>query len=188
MAFVDDLLRILLPRPSAWRLASSGSGDVSVGVEKFVYVSATGGTLYMGMGASSHAFPFKYGGAGAGGGVGLSTLVAVSGSFSASSFPSTGGEFGRLYLPPWVTTDVNIDTIPGPAMLVSLSASLIAGGYFQAVFFGAQMGAFLGAPTPTSILASTNAVAFQIGSAITTSYAAGVTGYQLLITGAGKMT
>lgn len=187
-SFIEEVMRLVLPHPSAWRLASSGGGEVSVGLEKFLYIAGTGGTFYMGMGSSSHAYPFTYVGVGGGAGVGLSTLAAVAGSFSASTFPSTGGEFGRLYLPPWSSTDVNIDSISGPAVLISTGISLIGGAYLSAVFFGAQLSTFMGMPNPASVLMSADAVAFQAGTAITTSYGAGVTGYELYITGHGRMS
>ena len=188
MAFLDSLAGSVLPHPSSWRLANVGSASGSVGLAKFVYIAATGGTFYMALGAGSHKLPYTYGGVGAGGGVGLSVLGPLAGSFSAASFPSTGGEWGRLYLAPslWGVSELDRDTILGPAFLINISASLIAGGSISIVFFCATN--MVDAVTPFALLNRAKAVAFQAGLEVTTTYGAGVTGYNLMIFNRGKMT
>jgi len=187
MAFLDDLAANVLHHPSAWRLASTGSVSGSVGLSKVLYVAGTGGTFHMAMGDGKHTIPFNYGGAGGGGGVALSVLGPVAGSFSSSQFPSTGGEWGRLYLAPsiWACSELDADSINGPAALINFSADLIAGGSISLVFFGAVN--LADALSPVSVLGRAKAVAFQAGLEVTTTYGVGVTGYQLWITGHGKM-
>ena len=157
-----------------------------------VYVGITAGQFYMGMGNSNNYFPFSYGGAGVGAGVGFNP---VGGSVALPSFPSTGGEWGRLYKVPqsvgWGATekiDVNIDTIAGPAVLVVPSATFSGvGGSLSFIMFGAG-GGFTNVLSPAGIMGGCKAVAFQAGSAFDVpDVQAGCTLYRVQILSAGKM-
>jgi hypothetical protein len=186
MISLEQIVREVLPRASAWRLGTSGSANVDVGTPVArLYVSITGGILYMGMGASSTYFPYGY--AGYGGGVGVGLEIPVSGSLSMPSFPATGGEWGRLYIPPGVinVTDVTKDTISGPAVLLNPNVAYFgAGAGISLVLFGAKL---TGAADLPLLYARTRAVAFQAGiSVITPGLSANFAAYQLYIGGAGQ--
>ena len=118
MSFIQNVSRFVLPRPSAWRLAAAGGGGATAGFATFAYLGYTGGTFYMAMGDGPHQYPLLYSGPGAGAGVGLPVLGAVDVYYSAAHFPSTHGEWGRLYLPPGAP-GFNIDSISGQAVLLN---------------------------------------------------------------------
>ena len=197
MTIFTDLIQQLLPHASAWRLIGSGSLEVTAGtpVAK-LYVALSGGQLRMGVGAvpragqrESNYIPYNY--AAHGLGVGVGADIPAGAGVSLPSFPSTGGEWGRLYIPPGVVnvSDVTRDTIGGPAVLVNPSISLcgVAGG-FSVILFGASIGS-LSSLTPMTMLANANAVAFQAGiSVITPGLSANCTLNQLQIFRSGQIT
>lgn len=186
MFSIADVLSKVLPSPSAWRLMKSGSGHVDVGTPiARVFVSGTGGTLYMGMGDGDMCVPYVYGGAG--GGVGIGLEIPVTAGVSLSKFPSSGGEWGRLYVPPGVinVSDINKDTICGSAVLLCPSASFFGpAGCVSVIFFGARYAG----PTDMTSLMRANAIAFQAGTEIgTPSLQVSITLYNILIGRPGKI-
>jgi hypothetical protein len=166
--------------PSAWRLSASGSVEADAGLSKIVFVGTQGGMLYMGMGAGNSTFAYPYFGVGGGAGLAVSALGPVAASFSLPSFTSTGGEFGRLYIPPAIfgSTDVTEDTLTGPLILMGPSAALGAGVYFSVILFGARVS---GPIAPYDLWMTTKAVAFQAGFNATTSAGISVSGFQLVV-------
>lgn len=183
-----ELMRTAVPSPSAWRLGTSRGGEVTAGtpVAK-LYVGATGGTLYMGMGSNSIYLPYNYVGAGAG--VGLGVSPPVNASFSTTDFPSSGGEWGRVYMPPALLAQVDMtqDTISGPATLINPGLQWCAvGAGISIILFGVSPNV-LNWGNPLALFNQTKGVAFQAGlSAITPSVGVGCTVYSLTIMGAGK--
>jgi hypothetical protein len=143
------------------------------------------------MGSNSPIVPYNYGGVG--GGVGFGLPIPVTGSVSMAQFPSTGGEVGRLYILPkaLASSDVTIDSISGPAVLVEPNISLFGvGGSLSFILFGAMLSDLTGGlGSVTSLFrGGAKAIAFQAsGSVITPAFGVGFTGCQLNIFNYGKM-
>ena len=197
MSVITDLMQQVLPHASAWRLAGSGSAEVTAGTEVAkLYVALTGGQLRMAIGGvpganqrESNYIPYSYAGGGAGVGVGID--IPAGASVSLPSFPSTGGEWGRLYIPPGLVnvSDITRGTITGPAVILNPSISLcgVAGG-FSIILFGATVPSFI--PTgPAEMLVNVRAVAFQAGlSVITPGISANCTLHQVHVFRSGQIT
>lgn len=157
-------------------MGASGSGEVDVGTPVArVYVAGGAGVFYMGMGDSNLYYPYHY--AGVGGGVGFGLEIPVSASVSTPSLPSTGGEWGRLfiaphrnkasYFPQMEMGDVDQGSIAGPAVLLAPSLSLFgAAGGISVIFFG--MDSIPDPHNPISMVNGCNAVAFQAGISLIT--------------------
>jgi len=176
MSYFRQLIHSVLPYRSAWRLGASGSAEVDVGTEVArVYVAGGGGTFYMGMGDKNLYFPYNYGGIG--GGIGISLAIPVSASVSTPDMPSTGGEFGRLYvvprrlkdsyIPQYQSIDVDKASISGPAVLMAPSVSLFgAAGGLSIIFFGMEN--IPNPQDPISMINGCSAIAFQAGLSMIT--------------------
>ena len=183
MNFFNDLMRAVLPSPSAWRLGTSRSAEVTGGTPiARLYIGATGGTLYMGMGDNSIYVPYPYVGGGVGAGVGFSP--PLNASVATTDFPSTGGEWGRVYVPPSMlaSADMNRDTIAGSALLIAPGVQFCAvGAGFSVILFGVGPSA-LTITNPFGLFNQTKGIAFQAGlTGITPSVGASCTAYLLRI-------
>lgn len=188
MNILKELMHTAIPSPSAWRLGTSRGGEVTAGTPiARLYVGATGGTLFMGMGDKSIYLPYNYAGVGAG--VGISASPPVNASFSTTDFPASGGEWGRVYMPPALLAqvDMNKDTISGPATLINPGLQWCAvGAGISIILFGVSPSA-LNWTNPLALFRQTRGVAFQAGlTAITPSVGVGCTVYSLRILSPGK--
>lgn len=179
------LISSVLPRPSAWRLATSDSMELTVGASKFLYGSVDMGNLYMAMGSQdSTALKFPYLGAGAGGGVGFSLFGAVGGSYSETSFLASGGEWGRVYLSPGAAEDLDIDTISGLSLVLTAGVSPAASGIsLSLIFFNINRTCWASLKQGNIGLPALNfqGVAFSASGNVTTSSSAGGGGYLIHI-------
>lgn len=190
MNFFSELMRAVLPGASAWRLGTSRSAEVTGGTPiARLYIATTGGTMYMGMGDKDIYIPYHYVGGGIG--VGVSAIpTPVSGSFATTDFPSTGGEWGRVYLPPsaLARVDMTRDTIAGPAVLINPGVQwIVAGAGFSVVVFGATI-ASLNFMNPISLFNQTKGVVFQAGLSATLGLGVSCTVHQLgIMQGSGMV-
>lgn len=177
---VLDGLKQLLVRRSSWRFVTSGTGELGLGIGRFITVGGTGGVFWVQEDGSSTQYKLPF--VGFGGGLGVGVAPPVAASYGDKDFPSEG--IGHIYLSP-LKKSLTIDDFTGTCILYGLGATAfggmlssgLGGGGFTLVVFGAPQ-ALLSQPMLTSAaLLLCNGAGLLWGRNIADSAGVGISAY-----------